>query len=509
MSDGSLHATIDHTTLPIKLNLFVFIMGIYLLFSPAHFLTTPDEKLNIRTTMSFIEGKMGAIPPIGGGFASMRGKDGREYAQYGLGLPLVSAPWCALGKWIDPSENTERNHLDTIKQGDQEGTDFLQWWMTILTIGITAMMCVLCFDLFLILGISRSRAIVFTLVLAFCTYTWPHGRTFFTEPLSAFCLIAALWSILKAEQKSPVSWWYLIAGIFWSYAILTRLDSIITLPAAAWLLVVFFNDGKWSIRFSFKRLFLFGIPFIAVLALILAYNVYRFGSAFSTGYEDQPENIRFITPLLVGLHGFLLTPGRSLFLYSPPLIFAIVGIYRLWCYQPRQCVGIGLICAAYLVVLSKWQNWAGGYDWGPRHIYQVTPFLMLFAASCFREIPLLTTSPRRIGWLLFIGFALFVQFLGLGADPVLAIKSLIYPYRQNNPQLIPYIMQFMIYLPHFSNPVLHWQWIVNHGANLLIIKSYSSMLSQLIIPLAMSMLGGWGLYRSFKKEIQPVSKETN
>jgi len=465
-------------------------MGVYLCLSPAHFLSTPDEEINLRTTLSFWEGKWGAIPPLEG-FATKKGADGKEYAQYGLGFPLAAAPWSAFGKAIDPSAAADRNRLDALREGDKAGTVFLRWWMTVFTMLISSATVVLCHSILRRLGLSLSRSIFFALILAFGTMTWPHGRTFFSEPLTAFCLVAAIGCFLASQSAVRALGWIFFAGLFWAYALFTRLDALFSLPAALWLLCFMVEEGRLRFRISLIKLAVFSIPFLFVFAAVAGYNVFRFGAILSTGYEDQPEKIRFVTPLLVGLHGFLLSPGRSLFVYSPPLIFAVMGFGKLWKRDAWLCGGIALLCAGYLGAMAKWQNWAGGYDWGPRHIYQITPFLTIAASMAFMDKPLFNAPCKRIAWMLFLFLSVFVQFLGLAADPIVVIKSLIYPWPA---ALHPYIMQFTIYLPHFSAPVLHWFWIVKHGPDLLLFTLSPMAKAALLIPAVMAGCSGWFLY---------------
>ncbi len=480
--------------------LFVVVIAVYILFSPAHFLTTPDEELNLRTTLSLLQGQRGAIPPLPQGFASKRGIDGREYAQYGLGMPLPAAAWCAIGRLIDPSEDTSANFIETIHETTPAGTLFLRWWMTLFTMGITAFTVVLWEIMFRKIGLTPTVSLFFAFLLAFCTYVWPHGRTFFTEPAAAFGLTGAFWAF-TAHRDHPSGYrWILLAGVFWAYALLVRIDTVCTAPAALWMLFVERNEQRIRLRWNPKEFVLFSIPFVAVLIAITLYNQYRFDSLFSTGYEDQAEKIKFATPLLVGLHGYLFTPGRSLFLYSPPLLFAAWGIGRLWKRDAWLCGGAVLICAGYLAVMAKWQNWAGGYDWGPRHIYQITPFLMFLTAGFFLNRQLFDRAAKKIGWGVLIAFSVFVQFLGLAADAVVVIKEMVYQSGLQFSNVV--LMQFMIYLPQFSSPVLHWRTILNYGPDLLIVRLGQInpfLLLLFILPLALAMIGMVGLWKTMRK----------
>jgi hypothetical protein len=486
-----------HTLL---LPLFLLVFGFYLLFSPAHFLTTPDEELNLRTTLSLVQGYKGAIPPLPGGFASAPGIDGREYAQYGLGLPLSAAAWVKIGTWVDPSAEVSANDLEQVSSESEAGTRFLRGWSTVFMMLVTALTVLIFYTILLELGFHAAHALFFSLIYAWGTYTFPHGRTFFTEPLVAFCWLAGVACFLQARKHPKTVKWIFYAGLFWAYSVLTRVDSLVSLPAAAWLLLLEEREGRLRLRRHPVEIAAFALPFAVVMLTVALYNQFRFDSFLSTGYEDQAEKIRFVTPLLVGLHGFLFTPGRSIFTYSPILIFFAFGIPSLWRRNAWLCGGGLLLCGLFLGVMSKWQNWSGGYDWGPRHIYQLTPFLMLFAVAFFQGKTLFDSPAKKAGWLLLILISLLVQFLGLAADPVLAIRRMLYAW--NDAAIAPgftfrqVLMQFMVYLPQFSGPVLHWQALQAFGPDLLIVRLAQhspAWLTVYLLPLGMIGWSGWSI----------------
>lgn len=489
-----------------SLGLFLTIIGVYLILSPSHFITTPDEKLNLMTTLSLLEGKKGAIPNIMGGFASKRGIDGNEYAQYGLGVPVAYAAWCKIGTLIDPSADITPNQLENVNYEIIPGTPFLQWWMTVFTMMITAFTVVIVELILRRFFSQRGLPVAFALLLAFGTYMMPHGRTLFTEPLTSFCLVASLFMLLKHRDEPTESKWALFAGMFWAYAVMTRLDTLITGPAAAWFILSADKDKQFELDFKPKAFLHFAAPFAVVFLIILLYNQFRFDAFFSTGYEDQEEKIKFATPLLVGLQGYLFTPGRSLFLYSPILLFFPWGFVKLYQKDAWLAVGIGILCTMYLCVMSMWQNWAGGWDWGPRHIYQITPFLFIMAAVFFDGKMLWDHTAKKVGWVVLITLSVFVQFLGLAADPVKVIGGFLQTFTAQYPENIQgtiqlFIQQYPVYLPQFSSTVLHWNEIVNHGAELLIIRFAQEnpmMLIWFLIPFIMAVSGMCLLTQSFK-----------
>lgn len=481
--------------------LFVLVLGAYLILSPAHFLTTQDEELNLRTTLSLLEGRRGAVPPLPGGFASKTGIDGNEYAQYGLGLPVAAAPWCMLGLWIDPSDDASPNSLENVTPVDWAGTPFLRGWITVFNMMVSALTAALALALMRKLGLSGFAAPFFALFLAFGSYMTVHGRTLFTEPLAGLCLMGAFYAMARFREEGWRPKWALVAGACWAYAILTRVDTLATMPAAAWFLCVRQSGGTFRLEWPARAIAAFAAPPAAALAIVMLYNQYRFDAFFSTGYEDQAESIQFATPLLVGLHGFAFTPGRSLFLYTPILIFFPWGLVRWFRSDAWSAGGAAALCGFFLAAMSKWQNWAGGWDWGPRHIYQLTPFLLIAAAMFFKDRRLFDTRAKRLSWGALAVLSASIQLLGLSADPVRAAhelrESLTQPFpAETRPLAEQYAMQFMVYLPQFSHPALHWNLAVENGPDLLIVRAaqqWPSALPLYALPLAMAAWGAWRL----------------
>jgi hypothetical protein len=59
------------------------------------------------------------------------------------------------------------------------------------------------------------------------------------------------------------------------------------------------------------------------------------------------------------------------------------------------------------------------------------------------------------------------------------------------------LKQFMVYLPQFSGPVLHWQMILRNGADFLffrITENHPGLLWLFLLPLGISAWGAWRLY---------------
>ncbi len=462
----------------------------FVLWSPDRPLSSPDEEIYLRTTLAFREGET-SIEPLPDGFGTRRGRGGKQYPQYGPALSFLAAPWVAVG------DSLAGTVLD-MPQGDTDNPAFHEDWerfaetfysFTRHWIGyfngvVTSLTVVILF-----LWASRiSNPRVGFLVAAFyplLTIAWPHGRTLFSEPLAALGIFAALWLLLRdkqtlgAQSEKRIAGLIpseILAGICYALAVLTRVDSLSVAPPL-FLVAALRRPAKSGDHtagslsdfqvldlksWTFARLVKFAAPLFVAVLLIGYYNHLRFGLPWATGYEDQPEGINFDTPVLIGLHGFLLSPGRSLFVFSPILLLAPFGFYHLWNKDRLLCAALLCTTAFLTLAMSCWRNWAGGWDWGPRHIFQVTPLLALSLAAC----------PWKAWWrsyrwraalLSLVALSFGVQLLGVSEDAVEVVRAV---------ARHPFDLQFMVYDPYRIPPVRHFQALQSIPNNLLWWQSF-------------------------------------
>ncbi len=283
--------------------------------------------------------------------------------------------------------------------------------------------------------LTGQRAPGIWLAVLYClgTMAWPQARTFFTESL------AALWALLALEQLVR---WYgkplgagirhaLLAGVFLALGNWTRVDGPLLTAGfmlgggilMAWKA---YTEDMWArtgtFVFPWRDAALLALLPVLGWVLLQQFNAMRFGEAdITAGYAHQPEGVAFDTPLLVGLHGFLASPGKGMFYFSPVLVLGLWG----WLRAPAGWTWLKvLVVAGYLpffLAMAKWQNWDGGWCWGPRHIVQVHVPVMLGAVFLF-------TGPAA-GWMVrTLAVALLV--LGVGVQLYGSSQSALDYYRE-------------------------------------------------------------------------------
>ena len=113
------------------------------------------------------------------------------------------------------------------------------------------------------------------------------------------------------------------------------------------------------------------------MAVVLWHNHMKTGTLFDSGY--QIKNGVFSGDLFAGLYGLFFSTGKSAFLYSPPLVLAVLGARTAWLRRRAETAFLGAIIVVSLVFNAKFRHWHADYCWGPRHLTAVTPLALLLA----------------------------------------------------------------------------------------------------------------------------------
>jgi hypothetical protein len=471
--------------------LFGFSLCLFCLTMSGH-LCSQDEEILFRSTVSYCTGQGGAIPPLSGttvfgtvdrSWGSRRGNDGRQYPQYGIGQPLLATPLYLLAQRMIRSQVTVPLGVfgfvyPPFQYHENNSAEFTSRFLVVFFNQIISSLSVAVVGLFCFRVFGSLRLGIFLGILyAVGTIVWVYSRTFFTEPLAGLCVLASfflvfrtvtLWDRGDPASRSRAVLLAALAGLSFGYGLLTRLDTLFFFPGLGTMISwpswpPLSNTGrqrtgnpdgllvKWPIFLAFGAV---TAVFVGVLAWL---NYSRFGSVLATGYSDQPEGIRFLIPV-EGLGGFLFTPGKSIFLYSPILILGVAALPTFYREERRLAAGILLGTGAFLLFESSWQNWDGGWCWGPRHVIQLTPLLLLPAGAV-----LMPRVEERPGWvlpllLICLLIAIPIQFLGISADFIKVLHN--YAVKQGG-NLYP-----TIYSLSDSSPLLHLRYLYHQSHDL-------------------------------------------
>ena len=436
---------------------------LHLIVTGGH-LMSPDEELMYRTAEAIAFRGTTRITPLEADFATgmlppnfppalaFATRVGREpgtfHAQYGPLQPLLSVPFIHLARALQGTfaesfaahvgPGMTMTYLQTLPDSERAAAIFRRGFLVML-FGplVSAISAVLLARLGRLLTGSRRAGLCAAALYSFATMAWPHARTYFTEPLAALLAFAALDQLCR---------WYLqplargfghtaLAGVFLGLANLTRVDSplftagMITAMAglAAWRTISADSWARRGERNAFFDVFVAGGIATTCWVLLQLFNSARYGAVdLTAGYGDQTEGVKFSTPILIGLHGLLMSPGKGMFFFSPALLVGIWG----WAQAPHKMRWLAWLTlftyVPFFIMMALWQNWAGGWCWGPRHVMQVHLPLMLGSVFLFQQA---LSLPRRVivGAALLVGA--LVQLYGSSQSPLEYYREYFTTYR--------------------------------------------------------------------------------
>jgi hypothetical protein len=322
----------------------------------------------------------GAVPGIGG-----------AYSPYGVSGSIVALPLVAAAAFGGPAS-----------------VDRQQFFFSLTSAVLGAATAALLFLFYTTLGVALRPALLWTLVAAFATLTYPAATTTFDQTQHGFFVLAACMLAFVAGRRESMAL-AVAGGVALAVLVNYQETYVILFPTLGLATLAPTGASPDRRRRAFERYIVF--IFVGGLGLLLwaALNKFRYGSLLFSG-KGQNHPSPFGNPL-EGLAALLVSPGKSLFLYSPPTAIALFGVYHL--VRRQRWLGLAVVttCLAYLALISELSFYGGDWCWGPRYFAAILPVLALgFPFATF-----VRASDRAVVRLI-VAAGLIVQLLGIGID---------------------------------------------------------------------------------------------
>jgi hypothetical protein len=325
------------------------------------------------------------------------------------------------------------------------------------------------------LALSRTAAAALALSAGIATQLWPASRTLFADTSAALFLTYAIYALVRFARAGGQDRWLVAAS--WSVALMVWCKTIFLLAGPALL-----GYGYWAFRTHRDTapdrasrtmpplVFMAAVPLVLAAGMQLGYNHLRYGSPWSFGYhEGRDGEFGFSTPFWVGLFGIFLSPGRSVFLYSPICLLALSGTRRFFRLAKPETALLAGVTAPVVFAYATWWSWHGGWEWGTRFYLFLIPVLLLLSIPAWRwldePLPAAARRARAAALAILVAAALGVQSLGLlihpGAYWLLSARELAtfrQPVYQNGVWEIRDDMLLPHFVPEFS-PIAAHAWL--------------------------------------------------
>jgi len=385
-------------TRPLCWGVFLVTLGVYVLTANGH-LQTLDHEYFYRMARALALEHTVRITPIEGDLQGKVGKDGRFYPQYAPGFPLVLAPVTALGSALGGPASALRSRYSWYAENDADlGARFLASYANGPITAATAALLTL---LVLRLGYAPVPAGLVGLAYGLATPAWPEARSLFAEPLQTLLLLVSLILLLRATPGRALG-----GGAVLALAMLVKLTSVLALPGL--LLLPDSRERPLWRRTAATVLVL--APSAAGVVVYAIYNVLRFGSVGTTGYDTFGGGVSPLGEPLEGLYGLLLSAGRGIVWYAPPVVAAVLCFRQFRAARPALTWALVALVLVWLGAHAAWRGWHGGEGWGPRYLLPVTPYMLVPLAAGWKD--------RALRWttLALVGLGVLVQVPGATTD---------------------------------------------------------------------------------------------
>ncbi len=373
--------------------LFAFLLSLYLLTGSGH-LHSIDDAIQLSVAESIVEQRSLEAKYIRDNPA--RPAADKKYSKYGIGQSLLYVPFVIAGNLTARIYPRRTAHQFTV------------FYASFLNALLSALTCWVLFLLAADLGISLRASALLALIHGTTTIQWPYAHDAFNMTATGLALLACL-TLLRRGRADDNHRLILLAGCALAGGILTRLTLVLALPGICLFLL---SERLWLNLAAVRRLAALLLPIALAALLILGLNWFKYGGPFQSGYEGE---VPFDTPLWLGLAGFLFSSGKSIFLYSPVLLVAIVAFGRLLESDRRFAVLTHGTVLVFLLFYSRLDYWHGDWAWGPRYAVPWTALLILplgFVLGRWQQL----SKAKRSAIILLVATGFTIQTVAIAID---------------------------------------------------------------------------------------------
>lgn len=220
------------------------------------------------------------------------------------------------------------------------------------------------------LGYGNTASVLPAGAFAFATLAWPYARSFLREPLVGLLWVAGFLALI-AWRQSRHARWLVLAAVALLLSVLTKLVAAVGIVAFGIAIV---SDMPIRRMGRLKlALILVGVLGAAVGLIVVLGATRRQGILWFVPILAKVHPL----DLLINAYGFLLSPGKGLFVYSPVLLASLFGVRGfLRKNRVEAWAAFGLILGTLVTYFINPQKYAGQI-WGPRYLLPAIPFMVM------------------------------------------------------------------------------------------------------------------------------------
>ena len=291
----------------------------------------------------FLENNGGVL-----GRGTVRGVNGHLISVYGIGLPMLLAPFYRVGGIFGS---------------------------IMLSNIVSALTNVYIFKISKRYLQNNPLALLVTLIFGFASPMLVYSVQLYTEIYMAFIVVFVTYSLLF-KKWSPRN--LFLSGLCIGYAPLLKYTYTLILVVVS--LYVFYTCLKEKVL---KEFFYFALPVGGWFFILLLYQYVALGNLVATTNEFA-VSWAFPMSMIGGAIGLLVDGEHGLFIYAPVVYLSLFGMHQLLKEKRDVYFVLGIFCS-YWILMSAWVDWPGGWCYSARHLIPVLSLLCAPFSFAMRE----------------------------------------------------------------------------------------------------------------------------
>ena len=363
-------------------------------------LGSADTMHRLQTTHAIWTGEPQVFPQEFPEFG-LHGRNGKLYSWYGMGQSLLMLPSDIVGTYL-ARLRIFQNYGET----DPSVRDVVVSYGTNIFVNICT--ALICFRLLILLAFSWAESVMGVLALLFATTHLHYTQNMMENNYIMLLTLTGIvfqYEWLRTGRRKALA----IGSFALGLNLLTRVTAALDLIAAAVFLLLVLILEKAGLPAIWKRVLeylkLCGPIYFLFFLIERTYSWYRFGSFFKSYVHvfaeechrldpTLPANFPWETPFHVGFVGALFAPEKSIFLFDPLLVLAILLSILLWKQLTPHVrafvVTTMLLLLAYISFYARYTVWSGDFAWGDRYVSTAVELAALIS------VPLLLHYRREL-----------------------------------------------------------------------------------------------------------------
>lgn len=307
------------------------------------------------------------------------------YSDKAPGMTLMAVPAVAA---VD-AVSGERARDRSLSLFDPGSSAFLRLRLRVATATTSAVLlaagAVAVFLLATGLGAGHAGGAFASIGFALGTPMWGWSTTLFGHGPTTALFAVALWAAWRGTQADgPRTGCAVLLGAALGLAVVVEYSALLTgFPIGAYAL---WRLSHFSRARAVRALVAAALPALVAAGVLVAYNLFAFGTIFRLGYqgvvgfEGMDQGLFGLTyPKPVILAEILVGTRRGLIWVAP---IAAIGLYGLWLLArdaTTRALGIAALAGVAMTLLynASYVYWDGGNSTGPRHLMPAVAYLSL------------------------------------------------------------------------------------------------------------------------------------